>query len=490
MMAGDRAGVRNIARAALPAAGVFCLTAAAHAAVEISSKHTKNMSCVGGVCSPTAAKATLNVTHLANMLAGGDVTVQSGNVAQDVEVNAALSWTSTHRLTLDSFHSIAFNDPITVSGTGALTIKTNDGHTDGDFTFLKKGSVKFWDSRSNLVINGKTYRLMESLRAFAKGLRHDDGFGEYFAQMKNWGENGKIYAAPPINVEFDGTFEGLGNSISHLTVNSTTGYAGLFNALGVSSIVRDLQLTSVDITNNLAGALVGGLAGGGEGLVQNVSVSGQVKGAGPVIGGLLGTDFGTVIACSSSASVQGGNGTVAGGLVGHKGVQLGEDIIASYATGNVSNGGGAAVGGLVGEATQGGTISDSFATGSVTGSGTAPAGGLIGTRATDGGSTPLVQTSYSTGAVSSGAGAPVGGSIGEDDVAGSGISDDYWDLETSGVSNPHQGAGNVPDDPGITGLTDMQLKSGLPAGFDPTIWAINPKINNGYPYLINNPPLK
>jgi hypothetical protein len=50
--------------------------------------------------------------------------------------------------------------------------------------------------------------------------------------------------------------------------------------------------------------------------------------------------------------------------------------------------------------------------------------------------------------------------------------------------------GNVPNDLGITGLTDAQLKSGLPAGFDPKIWAVNSKINNGYPYLLANPPPK
>jgi len=44
------------------------------------------------------------------------------------------------------------------------------------------------------------------------------------------------------------------------------------------------------------------------------------------------------------------------------------------------------------------------------------------------------------------------------------------------------------DDPGITGLTDAQLKSGLPTGFDPSVWAQSPSINNGYPYLIANPP--
>jgi hypothetical protein len=32
------------------------------------------------------------------------------------------------------------------------------------------------------------------------------------------------------------------------------------------------------------------------------------------------------------------------------------------------------------------------------------------------------------------------------------------------------------------------IHSGLPSGFDPTIWDENPKINNGFPYLIANPP--
>jgi len=43
---------------------------------------------------------------------------------------------------------------------------------------------------------------------------------------------------------------------------------------------------------------------------------------------------------------------------------------------------------------------------------------------------------------------------------------------------------------GITGLTTQQLQSGLPTGFDPKIWAENPNINNGLPYLIANPPPK
>jgi hypothetical protein len=61
-------------------------------------------------------------------------------------------------------------------------------------------------------------------------------------------------------------------------------------------------------------------------------------------------------------------------------------------------------------------------------------------------------------------------------------------LDTSGISDPSRGAGDPANDPGITGLTDAQLKTGFPDGFDPKIWGQSPSINNGYPYLLANPP--
>lgn len=66
------------------------------------------------------------------------------------------------------------------------------------------------------------------------------------------------------------------------------------------------------------------------------------------------------------------------------------------------------------------------------------------------------------------------------------FSDVYWDTDTSGI--PSDGVGNDPNEPGVTGLSNAQLTSGLPAGFDPTVWAENPNINGGRPYLIANPP--
>lgn len=41
---------------------------------------------------------------------------------------------------------------------------------------------------------------------------------------------------------------------------------------------------------------------------------------------------------------------------------------------------------------------------------------------------------------------------------------------------------------GVAGLTTEQLQSGLPAGFDPSIWGEDAKINHGLPYLLANPP--
>jgi hypothetical protein len=113
---------------ALPlVAGLTCFVTTAQAEVTISDQPTRAIKCAKGVCKPKKAKANLNVTDLANMLAAGDVKLVSDSAAIDIRFTAPLSWTSTSRLTLDSYRSIIFEQPVSVAGTGAVTIATNDG---------------------------------------------------------------------------------------------------------------------------------------------------------------------------------------------------------------------------------------------------------------------------------------------------------------------------------------------------------------------------
>ena len=161
----------------------------------------------------------------------------------------------------------------------------------------------------------------------------------------------------------------------------------------------------------------------------------------------------------------------------------------SYATSAVSGGSGVRhstnhvwVGGLVGY--DQGQIWNSYATGPASVGDQGYAGGFAG-------SGEIVEevTSYSTGAVSVTTGtSTIGGFTGEDRGTPAPPNDDYWNLDTSGISDPSKGAGNRANDPGITGQTTAQLQSGLPAGFDPTIWGESPGINNGMPYLLALPP--
>ena len=216
-------------------------------------------------------------------------------------------------------------------------------------------------------------------------------------------------------------------------------------------------------------------------------------------GGLVGRNeaeagglAGSIVRCHATGGVV---ARVAGGLVGKNETfrTLGRAgnralISRSYATGPAAQGsafGGVEVGGLVGENAQS-NIEDSYATGQVSASNgfnSDAVGGLVGVNSSGG----RIVRGYATGLISPVGDAKPGGFIGIDKTSGD-LDSDYWNSDTSGISNPHQGAGNLSDDPGITGLTDAQLKSALPAGFDPNVWGQDPNINNGWPYLLANPP--
>src|ERR1043166_8981040 len=215
--------VRRLAGASFSALAAALFTpSSADAAVVISSKPTKNMTCSNGVCTPTKAKAVLNVTDLANMLSSGDVKVVSDSKALDIDFAASLSWTSTSRLTLDSYQSIIFEMPVTVAGTGALTVTTNDGGTGGDFWFVKKGHIEFWDLASNLTISGKAYTLVSGLQSLAKAIQANPAGHYAFANTDDASKDGP-YRTSPVTTDLSGTVDGLGNSILALKIANRKG---------------------------------------------------------------------------------------------------------------------------------------------------------------------------------------------------------------------------------------------------------------------------
>lgn len=322
--------------------------------------------------------------------------------------------------------------------------------------------------------------------------------------------------------------------------------AGGLAGYNYGQIVGSAAVITISVASPL-NTQIGGLSGVNSGTVRNSWATGSLAvGTGSVaasLGGLVGAnDTGALVERSWAAVHITDDGGMDGGLVGenggairasHAAVKLtfkanywrpdfgglvgaqwsGGSIDISYATGSISAGAMRA-GGLVGEC-DAGKISRSFADVTVHNNmadGMSVAGGLIGllggpcgladvystgavigeiAGANLGGLIGYAETganvarAYATGAVRAEEVSSAGGFVCVDQTSG-GMTDAYWDTTTTGVDT----ATCTGSDSGVTPLTTSQLQSKLPAGFSPTVWVQNPSINNGFPYLIANPPPK
>ncbi len=80
------------------------------------------------------------------MLASGNAkvtTTGSGVQADNIRADAALGWPGAATLALDAYKSIAINRPVTVSGSGGVSLVTNDGGSGGVFWCGDKGRISF-----------------------------------------------------------------------------------------------------------------------------------------------------------------------------------------------------------------------------------------------------------------------------------------------------------------------------------------------------------
>lgn len=421
----------------------------AKAALSVSDNPTENVTCSAGVCSATASRAILNVTDLANMLTTSSVILRSGPDAMDIRFGRPLTWASENSLTLDAYRTIHIGRPLVDSGPAPLALITNDGGTGGTLSFGRHGQISFLGTANSLTIDGNRYRLARNIAELAANIAaHPRGFhalaNDYDAAAD------KSYSRVPIPTEFKGTFEGLGNTISHISIYDTEDTnVGLFAVVLGPGTLRNARVRDVNY------------------LIENPFNQ--------VIGGLVGYNAGTVIQCSATGQLRSDFRVTAGGLVGLSYGTVQKSFADVYVSGAVN----AEVGGLIGNAH--GIVTDDYATGRVIAGDSASVGGLVGYFI---GKT--MARTYATGHVSGGQNAQVGGLVGAnvDWASGGKIVKSYWDTTTSGTAN---GAGSG-DASGITGTSTAGLQSGIPNGFDPGVWSETPEVNGGLPFLLDNRP--
>jgi len=486
------------------------------ASVDIAAAPTKHVTCSAGLCTATAKHAILNIADLETLLTTSDVTVKTGSGAATIEITTPLAWASTRRLTLDADLNVSIKAQVSIQGTGGLTVITLHDGVGGEFLFFPGGKIDFWDTSSSFAVNGNSYTLLNDVGSLAAAVAVSQ-YG-FFALAKDYdaGPDG-TYSDSGVPTDLEGTFEGLGHSISNFSVSGTAREIGLFSQVGFlgspTAALRDIRMANANVRAG-KDALAGPLAGATRASVEGASADGVVSaGTGSAVGGLIGyssgSSSGSINRSFSTASVKAGPFGLAGGLVGWGGaisyshasgnVTAGRhsdigglagfidsgNVVQSFATGNVASTrspAGDKMGGFVGEAGQYVNIVDSYATGSVQAGSGSTLGGMIGYTQSE-----SIQTSYSTGQLTLSGDilrTRVGGFIGKSIARD--LENDYWDVDTSGYNNACSKSGYKCT--GVTGLTDAAFKANLPVGFDPAIWGQSASLNDGYPYLIANPP--
>ncbi len=387
---------------------------------------------------------------------GSNVSISAG----DANVNDVVSW-SANKLTLNAYNNININAVMNGSGTASLALLYGQGSTDGGVSTYKVNAAVNLPAGNNfstkLGSGGavKAYTVITSLGA-AGSITTTDLQGINGGLALNYVLGGNIDATatstwnsgagftpivgattyqsmgwPPVTItqaqydalgmmdqwdymqrpgaHFSGTFDGLGHTVSNLSINrSTESNVGLFGNTDAGAVIRNVGLVGGSVTGS---GWVGGLVGMNSGSISNSYATANVEGD-LNLGGLVGANYGSISNSYTTGKVTGSRGNV-GGLVG---TNWSGSISNSYTTGKVTGSGD--VGGLVGFGYHG-SISNSYATGKVTGND--QVGGLVGLN-----------------------------------MDGT-ISNSFYDKNTSGLS---QGIGSVVDVAGqVSGLSTAEMQT-------------------------------
>lgn len=388
--------------------------------------------------------ATVQASALAGYLARNNVEIKSA--AGDVQVDAPVYWNSgttlaltaqsakdtgkvivnraltangnAAGLTLAAGERIDINDRITLSGANsALSLATSGANANYHLRGApgQGAAITLSGENARFVANNVDYgviRNQSQLQAIG-----DNPSGNYVlgANLTGSGVIKPISSGP--DSAFTGTFDGLGNTLSNISVSARQGgNVGLFATS--QGTIRNLRLDGITVNSsqgaNLGEISIGALAGSNTGQIRNVHVTGNVTGdamRGNITGGLVGTNAGGRLDDTSfSGQVQSGAATTSlGGLVG---ANLGGTVKDSLVYATVSGGNAMNIGGAIGTQ-QGGRTDNVISNGRVIGGAQSAIGGLIGKNTGSGDVLDaIVFVGSSSGSVHGGDGSEIGGLVG------------------------------------------------------------------------------
>lgn len=292
---------------------------------------------------------------------------------------------------------------------------------------------------------------------------------------------------------FTGTYDGNGKQVKNLSIDVTGGstayYLGLFGFIYTNAEVKNLAITAnIKALDVNYAANIGAVAGRADSAtIQNCTATTTIQARNRdallnCLGGIVGYLGGTQIKqCKASVSIEGlapasgYNGNAAGGIAGYSPSATGAVIEGCCASGTIavaSSDRAPYAGGIVSYLR--GTVKNCYSSVSVSVTKTGSyvtsqwAGGIVGQLLYG-----TCQNCYAIGAISVSSGTNKGGVVGQN--SGGTVTASYYNSDTTGCTDTGKG------DPKTTAQLKMQSTY---IGWDfELVWAINPGLNNGYPYL-------
>ena len=333
-----------------------------------------------------AGSSAFSTTSVQTTLNGGTNVTETAN--QDLIVTSPIAWNSGASLNLNAGHSILIEAPITHTfTTNGATLNLNYGTATGVLSAgnLTGGSLAIFGSHvaanlngsvtldathDTLNINSTNYTLITSLSQVSVSGTTIAGNYALDADLSNISTN---FAGDMLT----GNFEGLGHTITNLTVaSSLTGSGNTTLAPGIGLFgqvdgrVNDVGLVTPTISASAQTAVnLGALAGTNTGTISNSWVSGGSvtgptsqpsnnggeEGQGGLVGtnaGLIATSFtdGVTVSGSGKGSNNGTFFYALGGFVGsNSGTILGSFASNATVTSTNSSGEGVFAGGFIGD---------------------------------------------------------------------------------------------------------------------------------------------